>query len=98
MRKRKNAQAGSRLAVTEPARSLAQRQCARCGTVFVASPGSTDLCAECECRWQRRRPARAVRLELGGELPATAEPFTQADLAEIRARLTAGHEPTEAAR
>jgi hypothetical protein len=64
----------------------------------VALPESTDLCAECECRWQRRRPARAVRLETGDELPATAEPFTPADLAEIRARLSAEPELPEAVR
>ena len=57
MRKRMNAQAGSRLAVTQPARSLAQRQCERCGTVFAALPESTDLCELCEARWQRHREA-----------------------------------------
>ena len=93
MRKRTNAQSTPRLAVTEPAHSLAQRQCARCGTVFVASPESTDLCEECEARWQRHRlsPARAVRrVEIGVEREIPAAGFTPADLVEIRAYLSSG--------
>jgi len=98
MRKRTNAQSTPRLAVTEPAHSLAPRQCARCGTIFLVSPDSTDLCEECECRWQRRRPTRAVlRVEGGAALTSAAGPFTPADLAEIRARLSAEPEPPKAA-
>ena len=82
MRKRTNAQPTPSLAVTEPARSLAQRQCARCGTVFVASPESTDLCEECEARWQRHRPVRAVRVEISAQDADTRWP-TREELAEL---------------
>jgi hypothetical protein len=96
MRKRTNARPTPRLAVTEPARSLAQRQCVRCGTIFCASPESTDLCETCELRWTKHKPARVPRVEIGVERVPDAGPFTAADFAEIRAQLSAEPEPPEA--
>jgi hypothetical protein len=82
MRKRTNAQPAPRLAVTEPARSLAQRQCVRCGTVFAALPESTDLCELCEARWRRHRSVRAVRVEISAQDADTRWPTCE-ELAEV---------------